>query len=365
MLDKAIGEQYFEFWKAGTWAGNPDWKTYKLTDDQVRERIFETLFVCMATAGAAQSICGNQEQGLLSGWMALDPNGENAVQAQSFLRPDAFLLIVIVSDEDDCSSLGTVKAEDYGRCSCLADTNGCTPAALDNPDLCTPSSAGPLVPATYFINKFKSLKPDPAQIVFAAVVGDVIPNSATSPFSEASEIRDRFFACKCDKGPYAAYTYACQTRQGKADLGSRYLQVARGFGVNYGQVSNICDDQGLEPSLERIARIVIPLLTRVCLPRPMGDSDFVQVYKVTEKGERFLQKKAKDANDATGDYMLIQNAPDCPRFDATLGQATENAIQFREPLEYSDNVEILYSSEPFVYTPQGSTTPAVPEGTDL
>jgi hypothetical protein len=61
------------------------------------------LFKCIATVQPEQSYQANLEQGLKSAWLALDPNGENAKQASGFLRPDAYLVIVFVTDEDDCS----------------------------------------------------------------------------------------------------------------------------------------------------------------------------------------------------------------------------------------------------------------------
>ncbi len=61
------------------------------------------LFKCNATVEPQQSYTANIEQGLKTAWMALDPDGKNAEQAKGFLRPDAYLIIVFVTDEDDCS----------------------------------------------------------------------------------------------------------------------------------------------------------------------------------------------------------------------------------------------------------------------
>ena len=61
------------------------------------------LFPCIATVGADQSFTANLESGLKTAWMALDPAGLNSEQSGGFLREDAYLVIVFVSDEDDCS----------------------------------------------------------------------------------------------------------------------------------------------------------------------------------------------------------------------------------------------------------------------
>ena len=58
---------------------------------------------CHLQVGADQSFTANLESGVKAAWMALDPAGLNAAQAAGFLRPDAHLLVVFVSDEDDCS----------------------------------------------------------------------------------------------------------------------------------------------------------------------------------------------------------------------------------------------------------------------
>ncbi|MFH1531650.1 MAG: hypothetical protein ABIK09_13065 [Pseudomonadota bacterium] len=58
---------------------------------------------CHLQPGADQSFTAGLESGIKAAWMALDPEDLNAAQAGAFLRPDASLLIVFVSDEDDCS----------------------------------------------------------------------------------------------------------------------------------------------------------------------------------------------------------------------------------------------------------------------
>jgi hypothetical protein len=61
------------------------------------------LFKCNATVETQQNYAANLEMGLRSAWLALDPDGENAAQAAGFLRPEALLLIIFITDEDDCS----------------------------------------------------------------------------------------------------------------------------------------------------------------------------------------------------------------------------------------------------------------------
>ncbi len=338
VLNQEVANQFYEQWKAGTWTNaDPAWKG--LDEATVRDRIFEQLFLCMAQLGASQEQCTAQEQGLLAAWMALDPNGENAAQAKAFLRNDAYLLVVSVSDEDDCSTTGNLVMDDYPKCACLRDADGCLPSGG-----CDPTQPGPLFPATSFVNRLKSLKKDPAMVVFAAIVGNVQPGSATSPGSDALVIRQRYYDCRCNAYAYRQGTYACLSRQGKAEMGSRYIQVADAFGPAFGQISNICDDRGLEPALERIANLVIPLMTKVCLPRPLSEEEFLNVFKVGADGASVLLAQTT-ASAMDGDYFLVDNAPDCPRFDASAGERTLNAIQFTQPLEYQAKLEVLYSAQ--------------------
>ncbi len=449
ILDLAVADQWLKSWIEGGWAGHPDWdpawKNLPLgaseaefnARETARQKVFEQLFICMATIGADQVVCGNQEQGLRAAWMALDPEGENADQAEQFLRDDAYLLVVVVSDEDDCSApdrcdrrdqftgqvltdVQCVLAESVPQCACLRDENGCLPGQDPARGECDPSKClvngrfvrgnCPLYSADSFVNKLRTLKRDPAQVVFAAITGDIVTDAngnvlQTNDLYQVNDVEaliGRYFECKCDKFPLKSpKTYGCLSSFGKADLGVRYGRVARSFGLGrYGQLANICKEEGIGDSLEEIANLVVPLLTKVCLPRPMewscvskcistfndtakceaacgaedcfascqetfegqpGCSDicaageFLEVYKYNAAGN--CMKKDASGNclpltqgqpgDKDIDYFLVKAAPECVLFDIDLGERAENAIQFPTPLEYSDRFEIVYRTKPF------------------
>lgn len=61
------------------------------------------LFKCNASTPLEQDFKAQFEQGLRSGWCALDPEGRNADDVAGFLRPDAYLVLIFVTDEEDCS----------------------------------------------------------------------------------------------------------------------------------------------------------------------------------------------------------------------------------------------------------------------
>jgi len=88
-------------------------------------------FRCNATVGADQSYSANLEQGLAAAWMAVDPDGSNQAQATKLLRDDAYLMLVFVTDEDDCSideDFATLNwdcgddSECPGKSDCRTDT---------------------------------------------------------------------------------------------------------------------------------------------------------------------------------------------------------------------------------------------------
>lgn len=438
VLDRQVADYYAIEWIKGNWIAPPgwdqNWKTLPTdsSDESVEARriltdkVFEHLFTCMATVGTGQdqAVCGNQEQGLRAAWMALDTEGENAEQARNFLREDAYLLIVVVTDEDDCSApeffneqtgkwasyynsfdgSAADEAQFNKPCSCARDENGCLASGECDYSKCLTNGnfdrhKCQLYSPSSMVNKLRSLKSDPAQVVFASIAGDAIPGSETSPVSDVDLIHERFYECRCGNTSSLAsgYNYICASNFGKAEWGKRYSDVADAFGTQYGQFSNICSDEGVGPSLKRIAELVVPLLAQVCLPRPLEwscqgqceaifvdssscaevcaaencleqcdqtfqgkpgcaevcrASEFIEIYQYDRDGNcarplvdgKCQPLKMITEENPNGDFRLVKNAPACPTFDATMGERPENAIQFKEPLGYTDKLEIVYSA---------------------
>ena len=79
-----------------------------------------SLLPCLATPDYVQAYQPQMEQGLRMAWLALDKDGPNCVQADAFLRPDALLILVFLSDEDDCSIDEQFCSPSYG-CDSNAD----------------------------------------------------------------------------------------------------------------------------------------------------------------------------------------------------------------------------------------------------
>ena len=85
-----------------------------------------------------------------------------------FLRDDAYLVIVFVSDEDDCSAQTEIGEDYYDQCGLLNILKK-QPGDSDK--------GGPLVKVSTYVNRFKSLKSDPSRVIVAAIAGDAVPRT--------------------------------------------------------------------------------------------------------------------------------------------------------------------------------------------
>ncbi len=284
------------------------------------------LFHCIATVGASSSVQSGFEGGLRSAWIALDPAGANCpggpsiddgngksiknpdCQFAQLVRDDAYLVIVVVSDDDDCSvdlkiSLAyespdekiAVKAilptEDWNSCQSKGDAVGgnrrvnegnclytkskqpipadykcpadCVVGAADY-DACVAAAelnvqknraVDPrFAPVSDFVNRFRGLKSDQAKVIFAAITGDSpaqafqggkpqFDKAGSAVADDAQKVTDASAFYKALRHNISARQapYVCAGRNGESGYGSRYIEMASGFGQN-GMVANICND---------------------------------------------------------------------------------------------------------------------------
>ncbi len=274
-------------------------------------------FACAATLGVNQERCFLYEQGLNAALAALDKAGSNAQQAQDFLRDDAYLVLIFISDEDDCSVAPnrTINIED--------DRDTC---AL----LPTTEVGGPLAPVGHFVNRFKSLKQDPGRVIVAAIAGD---STLESPAEVAA---DRSLYVESKGSPKTCYhqSYICLSGNGKADYGARYLELTESFGPN-GVFTNICDDEGVGPALEAIADTIINVLNKVCLPRPVLDG------LVVERTNADGSKVALTEGSGPGTYSIVEGAEDC-----VVDGVFMPAIAFGDPPTAGEEIIVTYEGDP-------------------
>ena len=195
------------------------------------------LFPCIGVVGAEQHNNASLEQGLNAAWSALDPAGPNPEQATSFLRESAALLVVFVSDEDDCSVAegASLKKEQYGTCTCLPDE----------------TIGGDLVSPPAVAAKLQGLKASPDMVFAIGVIGDSLATTADA----IAEERMAFQASKCSmcadptaQHPLLFNTSMCTDGALKADLGRRYLSFLEALGDN-GQVVNVCSNAPIGANL--------------------------------------------------------------------------------------------------------------------
>ena len=137
--------------------------------------------------GAGAGGCGF-EQHLEAVKQALQPN--NPVNA-GFLRPDAFLGVIIIADEDDCSmehssllssDTGTLGPRQSFRCTrfgVICDQNGQTTDAMNKTGAktqCHPNdNSAYLTKVSDYVTFLKGLKTDPRKVVVAGIMGTTDP----------------------------------------------------------------------------------------------------------------------------------------------------------------------------------------------
>ncbi|MFO0747427.1 MAG: hypothetical protein U1F43_17435 [Myxococcota bacterium] len=276
------------------------------------------LFGCIANVGVTQQICLRFEQPLKTGYMALDPTGPNADQAAAFLRPDAFLVVILISDEEDCST-----AE--GRDNMIVDTEqfrcGIYPTTDDN---------GPLLPVAHYVNKYKALKDDPGRVIVAAISGDSI---ATDPAQKQAD-RDAWRASKESPRSCNWGAYICNSPlSGTSDYGGRFQQFATAFGPN-GTFQNMCEGAGIQPALDAIADTIVAVINKVCLPKPILDG--LKVSRIRNGQEQVLTE-----GQGAGTYRVVLGAEDCAVDNELLP-----AITFGDPPRPGDQIKVVYQGDP-------------------
>ncbi len=419
------------------------------------------LFPCAATVGVNQLKCYAYEQGLAAAYGALSPTGANKEQAKEFLRDDAYLVIIFVSDEDDCSADKIIGEDYHDQCALLdiVDKGAGSP------------KGGPLVDVSTFVNRFKAIKDDPSRVIVAAIAGDAVP---PSPETYESEVAPGCFTCSltqqgcevewdtatkdfrygceahtCQGGrcggdaalpsctsdadcpnecqaptgeivshannngqdprcgcvdkprsfdaddfvadyiaghpgadAFSAHTafaqqlqlcqrtqyidskanpfdfhnttYVCEAKSGIADYGSRYYELTQRFGSN-GMFTNICDDAGFGPALTAIGDIIIRIVNKVCLPKPIESNDTLVVSKtivdpVTGQpvmdgsgNPQIIELKLVQSftPGGTGEYSLAAGGTDC----LVDGEARP-AITFGDDPITGEQIFIRYQADP-------------------
>ena len=238
-------------------------------------------FTCVARLGIDG--CGF-EQPLESARRAL--NGSNSAN-QGFLRPNAFLALIFITDEDDCSTadtgmfdtadttvsdplgpLSSFRCFEYGVDCDVGNGDRRAPGARDT---CRPRTDSPYMfhPDEY-ISFFKGLKEDPNMVIVAGIIGNPTPvvvgtNDMNNPELDPS----------------------CVSSSGEADPGVRMDYFLKGF-PQRNTVTTICNDD-LSDALILIAEALRDLVGDPCIEGNIDldpDTDGVQ-YECSVSDMRF------------------------------------------------------------------------------
>ena len=228
------------------------------------------VFGCIAALG--ESGCGFEHQ-LAAITRALGADGSPPpAENQGFLRPDAFLVILVLTNEDDCSApagsnfydtmMNTTLASYLGpplnfRCNEFGHLcNGTKPPRLaPNGDVnasvtldgcVSAEGSGMLTPVATIVSQLRALKPFPdQQIVVTAIAGPTTPYQVTW----------RNPLLTTDTGPWPGIEHSCAATDGHvADPAIRIADFVHRFGDNGLVLSACSDDWG--SALDRTAMVL-------------------------------------------------------------------------------------------------------------
>jgi hypothetical protein len=202
----------------------------------------------------------------------MPPPEENA----GFLRPGAFLSIVLLTNQDDCSApadstlfdptskyvsdalgpLTSFRCAEYGL-SC----GGVAPPRTKATELtgCQSAEDGRLLRVADVVARLKLLKADPNRILVAALSGPAAPVTVQLGAPGLAE----------DPSPWPSLAPACAGGDGVAARPAvRVEQWVYAFGHN-GVLESVCGDD-LGPALTHVAQSILDVLGPPCLDGPIA-----------------------------------------------------------------------------------------------
>jgi hypothetical protein len=217
-------------------------------------------FSCVARLGVGG--CGF-EQPLESAFRALDPQSK---VNPGFLRPDAALAVVYITDEDDCSAadtslydparqgltdpLGPLTSFRCFEFGVSCDRNGRQPGPRRS---CVPSSGPYLHPLQRYVDQLKQLKPS----------GEVIVSVISGPSGPVEVGME---------GQNPVLRPSCQSTNGVAVPAVRLASLVSAFGPR-GSLHNVCGGD-FGRALDQLGSLVAERTqTTWCLPFDPADTD--------------------------------------------------------------------------------------------
>jgi hypothetical protein len=235
-------------------------------------------FGCIAALG--QNGCG-MEHPFGSMLRALGADGHGAPPENTgFLRPNAWLAVVIITNEDDCSApfessvfdpasqyvsdpLGPLTSY---RCNYVGHRCDGKKVPLTSGGTftsCVSAEDGVLLRVSDVVAGLKGLKTDPNKILVAAIAGPPQPYVVTDDVTPTNDDPAR---------AWPQVSHSCTQADGTyGDPGVRLLDWVKGFGDN-GLFETICRDS-LTPALMRIGQVLGSRINNSgCVAGPLVDT---------------------------------------------------------------------------------------------
>jgi hypothetical protein len=230
-------------------------------------------FTAIASVGA--SGCGF-EQHIEAAKRALDNNPANA----GFLRPNAYLAVVFLADEDDCSmshstllttdtsQLGPLQSFRCTRFGIICDQGGADTNAMNQvgpKGMChSNDNSQYLTKIKDYVTYFKSLKADPNSVIMAAIAG------VTDPFDV--ELRPPPGGGTAIPALAHSCNYTDMNNMTEvADPAVRIKELLDSF-PNRNTFSTVCQ-QDLSGGLELIAQLLKSVIGSPCIDGTLADVD--------------------------------------------------------------------------------------------
>ncbi|MBT8467550.1 MAG: hypothetical protein KJN97_02270 [Deltaproteobacteria bacterium] len=230
--------------------------------------------------------CGFEQQ--LESILASDRNTANS----GFSREDALLAVIMITDEDDCSTTDPLVFDTEARPPQDNPIQGPLTSSMGNPpeelqfNLRCFAHKDKLVDLQRYIDGIANLKGDPSQVVFAAIAG--IPEEQDLDCDAANTAADRY-ACILDEERTPAMkevpnpvnndertqqlTPACDAgAAGVAFPARRIVETMQGLansGTGVGTVVESICASDYAPALNAIVDRIAAALRQLCLPRPL------------------------------------------------------------------------------------------------
>jgi hypothetical protein len=284
------------------------------------------VFRCIAALG--DTGCGFEHQ-FESVLRALGADGAAAPPENAgFLRPDAFLQIVLLTGEDDCSAppdsdlfdsssmtiadplgpLQSYRCNEFGHL-CGGKRPPRTPTGEVDLGTCTSAEDGRLLRVEDVVTALQRLKADPSKVLVAAIAGPTTPYKVNLGPAQI----------KNDTSMWPFVEHSCTSMEGDGDPAVRIKQFIDAFGAN-GVFEDYCADS-FAPALQAIASQVGKVLGPPCIGANVDASKCKFVDHQTNAQGTVVSTPLSECagiGDPGPCWFVQANTPACPGAQSVL-----------------------------------------------